>query len=116
MYGITSVKSAAYPMESKDSENVALHFGEFIGLFGIPGIRQCDNGTEFKGACDSLIKHHGIAEVHSKPCTPQTNGLIDDDNGILNSEILSSMTEMESIERWLALPEAMLSMNRQVVD
>jgi hypothetical protein len=37
--------SSAYPMESKQSENVALHLGGFIGLFGIPGILQCDNGT-----------------------------------------------------------------------
>jgi len=40
--------SGAYPMESKESENVVLHLGGFIGLFGIPGILQCNNGTEFK--------------------------------------------------------------------
>jgi len=101
-------------MESKESENVALHFGGFIALFGIPGILQCDNGTEFKGACDSLVKHHGIPVVHSKPRTPQTNGLIEQANGVLRSKILAWMTEMESIEWWVALLEAMLSMNRQV--
>jgi len=47
--------SAAYPMVPKESENVALHLGGFIGLFGIPGILQCDHGTEFKGACDRLV-------------------------------------------------------------
>ena len=106
--------SGAYPMETKESENVALHLGGFIGLFGIPGILQCDNGTEFKGACDRLVKHHGIPVVHSKPRTPQTNGLIEQANGVLKSKILAWMTEMESTEWWLALPEAMLSMNRQV--
>jgi hypothetical protein len=37
--------SGAYPKETKDSENVALHLCGFIALFGIPGILQCDNGT-----------------------------------------------------------------------
>jgi len=106
--------SAAYPMESKESENVTLHLGGSIGKFGIPGILQCDNGTEFKGACDQLVKHHGIPVVHSKPRTRQTNGLIEHSNGVLKGKILVWMTEMESIEWWLALPEAMLSMNRQV--
>jgi len=106
--------SGAYPMETKESENVALHLGAFIGLFGIPGILQCDNGTEFKGACDRLVKHHGIPVGHSKPRTPQTNGLTEQANGVLKSNILTWMTEMQSTEWWLALPEAMLSMNRQV--
>ena len=106
--------SAAYPMETKESENVALNLGGFIGMFGVPGILQCDNGTEFKGACDRLVKHHGIPVVHSKPRTPQTNGLIEQANGVLKSKILAWMTEMVSTEWWLALPEALLSMNRQV--
>jgi len=54
-------------MESKESGNVALHLGGFIGVFGIPGILECDNGTEFKGACNRHVNHHGIPVVHSKP-------------------------------------------------
>jgi len=68
--------SAAYPMESKESENVALHLGGFIGIFGISGILQCDNGTEFKGACDRLVKHNGIPVVHSKPRIPRPMDLL----------------------------------------
>jgi hypothetical protein len=60
------------------------------------------------------VKHHGIPVVHSKPRTPQTNGLIEQANGVLKSKILAWMTEMQSTEWWLALPEAILSMNRQV--
>ena len=106
--------SGAYPMETKEIEDVILHFGEFIGLFGIKGILQCDNRTEFKGACDCSVKHHGVPVVHSKPQTPQNNGLIEQANVLLKSKLLAWMTEMESTEWWLALPEAMLSMNRQV--
>jgi len=101
-------------MESKESENVALHLGEYIRILGIPGILQCANGTEFKGACDRLLKHHCILVVHSTPRTPQTNGRIEQASGFLKDKILPWRTEMESIEWWLALPEAMLSMNRQV--
>jgi hypothetical protein len=106
--------SAANPMESKESENVALPLGGFIGLFGIQGILQCNNATEFKGACDHIVKHHGIPVVHSKRRTPQTNGLIEQANGVLKSKIIAWMTEMESTEQWLALLEAMLPVNRQV--
>jgi len=106
--------TAAFPMESKESENVVLHLGGFIGIFGVPGIQQCDNGTEIKGACDQLVKHHCIPVVHSNPRTPQTIGLIEQANGVLKSKILAWMTEMKSIEWWLALPEAMLSMNWHV--
>jgi len=48
------------------------------------------------------------------PRAPQISGLIQQANGVLKSKILASMTEMQSTEWWLALPEAMLSMNRQV--
>jgi len=106
--------SAACSMELKHSQRVALHLGGFIGMFGVPGILQCDNGTEFKGACDHLVHHHGMPVVHSKPRTPQTNGLIEQANGVLKTKILAWMTEMQSTEWWLALPDAMLSMNRQV--
>jgi len=95
--------SGAYPMETKECKNVALHLGGFIELFGIPGIHQCDNGTEFKGACDRLVKLHGIPVVHSKPRTPQTNSLIEQAIGAPKSKILKWMMEMQSTEWWLAL-------------
>jgi len=88
--------------------------GGVIGFFEIPGMLQCYNGTEFKGACDRLAKHCGILVVHSKPCTPQTNGLIGSAKGVLKGKILAWVTEIESMELRLALPEAMLSMSRQV--
>jgi hypothetical protein len=70
-------------MELNERESVALHLGGFIGIFGVPGILQCDNGTEFKRACDRLVKHHCIPVVHSKTQTPQTNGLIEQANGVV---------------------------------
>ena len=106
--------SAAYPMESNESELVALNLGSFIAMFGVPGILQRDNGTEFNGACNHLVKHHGIPVVHSKPHTAQTNGLIKQENGVLNTMILAWMTEQQSNEWSLPLPDAMRSMNRQV--
>jgi len=72
------------------------------------------NPVPTKRACYRLVKQHGIPVVHSKPRTPQTNGLIEQANGVRKSKILTWMTEMESTEWCLALPEAMLSMNRQV--
>jgi hypothetical protein len=98
-------------METTESENVALHLGGFIGLFGIPGIRQSDNGTEFKSPCDCLVKHHCIPGVRSNPRTPQTIGLIQQANGLSKSKIVGWMTELESTESWLGLREAMLPMS-----
>lgn len=62
---------AAHPIESKESEHVALHLAACIGMFAVPGILHCDNGTEFQGACDHLVKNHGLPVVHSKPRTCQ---------------------------------------------
>jgi hypothetical protein len=101
-------------MEKKESEIVAVDMRRFIELVAIPGIIQCDKGTEFNGACDRLVTHHGILVVLSKPSAPQTNGLIDHANGVLKSNILACITETESTGWWLALQQAMLSMNLQV--
>lgn len=69
-------------METKESEKVASYIGEFIGPFSIPIILQCGEGTDFKGACDHLVRHHGIPVVHSKPRTLQTNNLTEQANGV----------------------------------
>ena len=106
--------SAAFAMENKESETVAFFLGIFIGLFGAPGILQCDNGTEFKGACLRVIRIHGIPVVHSKPRTPQTNGLIEQANGVLKEKIRCWMNDNQSRFWWLAIPECIMAMNRQV--
>lgn len=64
-------------MTDKEATMIAFHLSHFIGLFGIPGVLQMDNRTEFKDWCEQIIKLHGIPCVQSKPHTPQTNGLIE---------------------------------------
>jgi hypothetical protein len=75
--------SAAYLMGTNESESVALHLGEFIGIFRISSILQCENGSAFKRAWDQLVQHHGIPVIPSKPHMPQTHGLIEQVNGVL---------------------------------
>ena len=55
---------------------------EFVGLFGIPSILQYGDGTDFKGARDHLVEHHGIPVVHSGPRTLQINDLTGQANGV----------------------------------
>jgi len=52
--------SAAYPLRSKRSREVADGLMTWISMFDPPKILQCDNSKEFKGAVSQLVKLHGI--------------------------------------------------------
>ena len=81
-----------------------------------PGVLQCDNGTGFKGACRILLRTHGIPIVHSKPRTPQTNSLIQQANHVLNMKNLAWIGDNNCKLWWLALPEAIIAMNRETIE
>jgi hypothetical protein len=59
--------NAAYAMKSKQSKEVAYWLAHFMSLFGPSQILQCDNGTEFKGACSALLQEHGILIINGRP-------------------------------------------------
>lgn len=48
---------------------------------GVMQILQMDNGREFKGALLLLMKQHNVQIKYGRPCTPQTQGLVEQANG-----------------------------------
>ncbi len=50
--------------------------------FGPPTILQCDNRKEFKGALLQVLKKHGIKLVNGNPLSLQTQGLVEQGNGV----------------------------------
>ncbi len=45
-----------YTLVDKTAAEVAIGISEWIGLFGVLRILQCDNGTEFKGVLLILLQ------------------------------------------------------------
>jgi hypothetical protein len=47
--------SVLWPLEAKAADPIARCFHFWIGIFGKPGVVQCDNGAKFKGAFKELL-------------------------------------------------------------
>jgi hypothetical protein len=52
--------SMLYTLHSKRAEEVAAAVAEFIKHFYPPGLIQCNNGKEFKGALLILLERYSI--------------------------------------------------------
>ena len=63
--------SALYPLTSKNADEIAQLVRIWLKHFGSPEIIQSDNGREFKGAVEVLLKRWGIIIKHGRPRTPQ---------------------------------------------
>ena len=48
------------PLQNKSSLSVSRALKKIFLEFGTPKVIQCDNGTEFKGHFDSLMKKIGV--------------------------------------------------------
>jgi Integrase core domain/Integrase zinc binding domain len=103
--------SAAYPLKTKESQEVANRLGEWIGSFGPLEIVQCDNGGEFQDATLIVAKRHGIQIINSRPYHPQTNGLIERGNSVLKEKLQIWMDEYKTNKWRDGLPEVLLYLN-----
>ncbi|KFY32281.1 hypothetical protein V493_00345, partial [Pseudogymnoascus sp. VKM F-4281 (FW-2241)] len=52
-----------------------------------PKIMQADNGKEFKGALLLLLQKYGIQVVNGAPRSPQTQGLVEQANGVVENKL-----------------------------
>jgi hypothetical protein len=105
--------SVAFPLKTKESEEVAKHMANFIAIFGPMGILQCDNGGEFKGALGVLLKEYGIKIVRSRPRHPQTNGAVESGNGTLKTRLDKWMIDNQSTKWTTGLLSTIISLNSQ---
>ena len=105
--------SVATPMKSKASEEVASVFLTWIIHLGVPGKVHCDNGTEFKGALELLLRKHGIKIIHGRAHHPQSQGMVEKGNDILKEKIAAWLSDHQSSSWVEAIPEALIAMNIQ---
>lgn len=102
-----------FPLKSKHVETIAAAFAQFIGAFLPPKIMQCDNGKEFKGALLILLRKYGIQIVNGAPRSPQTQGLVDQANGVVEVKVRAWKMDNESTEWVDGLLEVTLAINTQ---
>ncbi|KFY30928.1 hypothetical protein V494_08032 [Pseudogymnoascus sp. VKM F-4513 (FW-928)] len=76
-----------YPLRSKHAEPIADCFALFIAAFLPPKIMQADDGKEFKGALLILLRMYGIQVVNGAPQSPQTQGLVEQANGVVEAKL-----------------------------
>jgi transposase InsO family protein len=89
-------------MTHKSSEDVAKVVQTWIMHPGPPHILQADNGTEFKGAFLILLQSHGIKIINGRPRHPQSQGTIEQANGVLKEKIAAWKSDNES-RSWVKL-------------
>lgn len=89
--------STLYPLIDKSSAGVATQIAHWIGMCGVPKILQCDNGTEFKGILLILLQRYGIKIINGSPRHPQTQGLVEQANGVMKKKLRVWMTLNQAI-------------------
>ncbi len=102
-----------FALKSKESGPIALAFQQWIMAFGPLTILQCDNGKEFKGALLVILKKHGIKLINGNPRSSQTQGLVEQGNGVVERKIRAWKMENGSPKWHEALLEVALAINTQ---
>ncbi|KFZ05078.1 hypothetical protein V502_09981, partial [Pseudogymnoascus sp. VKM F-4520 (FW-2644)] len=75
---------------------------------------QADNGKEFKGALLILLRKYGIQVVNGAPQSPQTQGLVEQANGVVEAKLRAWKMDHGSTEWKDGLLEVTLAMNTQI--
>ncbi|KFZ16269.1 hypothetical protein V501_02291 [Pseudogymnoascus sp. VKM F-4519 (FW-2642)] len=102
-----------YPLKCKNAEPIADAFALFIAAFLPPKIMHADNGKEFKGALLILHRKYGIQVINGAPRSPQTQGLVEQANGVVEAKLRAWKMDNGSTEWADGLLEVTLAMNRQ---
>ncbi|RFU30752.1 hypothetical protein B7463_g5574, partial [Scytalidium lignicola] len=105
--------SQLYTLKSKESKPIAQAFAQFIMAFLPLKIVQCDNSKEFKGAFFILLRKYGIRIINRKPRSSQTQGLVEQANGVVEAKIRAWKMDNSSTEWADGLVEITLAINTQ---
>lgn len=79
--------SMLYALKSKRSSEITYYINLFVRHLAIPGILQCDNGREFKGAVLLFLKKHNIKLINGRSRKPRTRGLVEQANAVVKDKI-----------------------------
>ncbi len=85
-----------FPLQSKENEPIARALEQWLMAFGPSKIIQCDNRKEFKGTLLLVLKKHSIKLINSNPQLPQTQGLVEQANGVKENKIKAWKMENRS--------------------
>jgi transposase InsO family protein len=100
-------------LKTKHSQEVANELANFVADFGVPIIMQADNGTEFKGILTALLQDHGIHIINGRPRHPQSQGLVEQGNGVAKTK-LRAIQEETGWYNWASqITEVQMAMNLQ---
>jgi hypothetical protein len=75
---------------------------------------QADNGKEFKGALLILLRKFGIQVINRAPRSPQTQGLVEQANGVVEAKLWAWKMDNRSTKWSDGLLEVTLAMNTQI--
>lgn len=75
---------------------------------------QADNGKEFKEALLILLRKYGIQIINGAPRSPQTQGLVEQANGVVETKLRAWKMDNGSTEWANGILEVTLAMNTQV--
>ena len=103
--------SALYACKSKTASEIADSLSNFLMFCAEPEILQMDNGSEFKGVCLMLLKRFGIRVINGRPRRPQTQGLVEQANGVAKTKLGVYLREMVTNKWAAALPAIARAMN-----
>ncbi|KAF4632748.1 hypothetical protein G7Y89_g5377 [Cudoniella acicularis] len=78
-----------------------------------PKIIQADNGKEFKGALLILLRKFGIQVINGAPRSPQTQGLVEQANGVVEAKLRAWKMDNGSTEWADGILEVTLAMSTQ---
>lgn len=102
------------PLTSKGARQVANELEYWIQLMGPPRILQCDNGREFKGAVLHILKKHGIKLINSTPRHPQSQGLVEQGNSVVERKLRAFMAERGTRAWSELLVEVSIAINSKI--
>lgn len=103
--------SVLFALRRKTADAVARKLTYFFRICGPVRIVQCDNGGEFMGACYCLLRNYGIKVLHSKPRSPNEQGLVERSNAVVENMIRKWQEDNPEGEWEHALTEICWSIN-----
>ena len=103
----------AVPLKYKTAEAVAAALEPIIDKH-TPKVLHSDNGTEFKGAVDIMLKEKNVRHILGPTYRPQAQGTVERVNGTLKRMVMAWMTKQQSKRYIDDLPALVTSYNNMV--
>lgn len=89
-------------LKSKSAKEVANSLQNIFLEHGYPAIVQCDNGPEFRGCVEKVLKEKRVKVVKGRPYHPQSQGKVERQNRSVKNKIkFDSMHKSKKGTNWV---------------